>query len=139
MLMHQVQQNLNQIMQICNQLSQNEQNNASRLNQMIEAERAASQQLQQCIQLCQQVSQQMSQMGGQMGGQIGTQMGGQFGQVSFQPQQQFTSPTSYGMSQPYQAAQPSITSQYGASTRYESAKEFMAGHPTYNTNKDLGK
>ncbi|MFA5881842.1 MAG: hypothetical protein WC834_06565 [Eubacteriales bacterium] len=57
----QLQQNLNQITQICNQLSQNEQANASKLIQMQEAERVAAQQLNHCAQLCQQVSQQVSQ------------------------------------------------------------------------------
>ncbi|MHB9095048.1 MAG: hypothetical protein ACYC21_10270 [Eubacteriales bacterium] len=64
-----VQQNLNQIAQICNQLSQNEQANVSRLTQMQQLERTASQQLQQCAQLCNQVNQQMQQLAGsQMAG-----------------------------------------------------------------------
>lgn len=58
----QLQQNLNQITQICNQLSQNEQANASKLIQMQEAERTAAQQLNHCAQLCQQVSQQVNQV-----------------------------------------------------------------------------
>lgn len=79
-----IQQNLNQITQICNQLSQSEQANVSRLSQLEQAERNAVQQMQHCARLSQQVSQQMQQMISSM-----TQFAGQ---QQFTGQQQFAQP-----------------------------------------------
>ena len=152
MNIQEIQQRLNQINQICNQLSQNEQANISHLNQLSQNERAAAQQLQQCMQLINQVSQQIQQ-------------------ISTQTTTQYTSPGqfSYSVQQPMGGGQFGVgqqgfsPSQFG--TSYEFSKEFasggenagdggaargftrqqqysgssVTGQQTFNTNKDIGK
>ena len=96
---NQIQSNLNQIAQICSQLSQSESNHATQLHQIEQSERNAAQQLQQATQLCQQaVSQMQSVMGST---QLGT-MG----------QQQFVSPYQGSFSTSSWANRPINTGQY---------------------------
>lgn len=157
-----IQQNLNQISQICNQLSQNEQTNVSRLNQLSEAERTAAQQMQRCLQLVNQVSQQIQQMQtttgtqytspGQMHYGVQQPYGG--GQQFGIGQQQFSPGTMQGMSP---------GGQFSTATQFEMSREFgpgenegdggsavkmqknpsftsgAGGQQTFNTNKDLGQ
>lgn len=101
----QLQGNLNQIAQICNQLSQNEQSNVSKLTQMQQAERSAAQQMQHCAQLCHQVSQQVQQFAGSM-----TQFAGQ----------QFTQPLATGFTGQYGnwSNRQLNTSQYGPTGQF---------------------
>lgn len=153
-----IQRNLNQISQICNQLSQNEQANVSHLNQLSQNERSAAQQLQQCMQLINQVSQQIQQISTQTttqytspgqfsysvqpptGGGIG---GGQFGvgQQSFSPGQ-FGSTTSYEVSKEF-ASGGENDGDGGAARGFSSSPQVtgssVTGQQTFNTNKDLGK
>lgn len=116
-----LQQSLNQIAQICNQLSQNEQANVSKLSQLQDAERMASQQLQHCIQLINQVSSQMQQIASSpqfmaTGQMTGYQAGGtaQFGQTGQPLGSQYTNPV---MSQ----------------------APGQSGHPVFNTYNDTGR
>lgn len=136
----QIQQNLNQIVSMCNQLSQ--------------SERTAAQQLQHCAQLCQQVSQQISQQMQQMSTQ-------QYSNLNTN-QQHFTAsaPGSYGAqsgtatsswaSRPINTGAFSTSGfgggqyaysgggqQYGAG-RFETSRELTpTGASAFNTNKDL--
>lgn len=153
-----IQQSLNQMSQICNQLSQSEQSNVSHLNQLSQNERSAVQQLQQCMQLINQVSQQIQQISTQttaqyttpgqfsygvqppIGGGVG---GGQFGvgQQSFSPGQ-FGGTTSYEVSKEF-ASGGENDGDGGAARSFSRPASFTGstagGHPTYNTNKDIGK
>lgn len=149
-----IQQNLNQISQICSQLSQNEQANVSRLSQLTEYERSAAQQMQRCLQLVNQVSQQLQQMAtttstqytspGQFsysvqppigGGQIGV------GQQTFSPGGQFGATASFEVSK--EIGRGENEGDGGAARSTPRPSSFTSstggGHPTYNTNKDIGQ
>lgn len=120
-----MQQNLNQIVQICNQLSQNERN--------------AVQQLQQCIQLCNQVSQQMQQISGTTGQFAGMPAG--VGAGSYQGN---WSNIPINTSQFGPTGQQAYTGQFGGGGKFEVSKELGAGNQAtgqaaFNTNKDLGQ
>ena len=146
-----VQQNLNQIAQICNQLSQNEQTNASRLQQMQQSEQSASQQLRQAAQLCSQVAQQMQQLtstqlagASQLGG--GTQFGAS---TPFTGGSQYTGTSTAGMGAGQWSNIPINTTSafggyqsgrhYGFEASKELAGEQATGKAAFNTNKDLGQ
>lgn len=117
-------QNLSSIAQICNQLSQSEQTNVSRLNQLQEAERTASQQLQQCVQLCNQVGQQLQQLSGT--------------QSQYFSPGQFTANPTIGTGQ--YGIQPGFSAQLGAGTKFETAQDIGGQQKqTFNTNKDLNQ
>jgi hypothetical protein len=126
-------QNLNQIAQICNQLSQSEQANVSRLQQMQQTERISSQQLQQCIQLCHQVSQQMQQMSGSQLSGIG--------------QNSTYSATGAGLGGynnwtniPINTSNAFTAAQGASYSNMEAAKELtQTPQQTFNTNKDAGQ
>lgn len=154
MNMQGIQQNLNQISQICNQLSQNEQANVSQLNQLTERERSAAQQMQRCTQLINQVSQQIQQMSSTTStqyaspGQInyGVQPpigGGQFGvgQQSFSPGGQYASSTQFEMSKEFGPGEGDGDG--GSAVNIQRPSSFTSsvggGHQTFNTNKDLGQ
>lgn len=151
-----MQQNLNQIAQICNQLNQNEQANVSRLNQLAEYERSAAQQMQRCIQLINQVSQQMQQISTAPGTQFSTP-----GQFTYSVQ-----PPVGGTGQFGPVGQQNFTGgQFGTTATFETAREIGGkgendgdggaarvsgptsnvgsrpggGFPTFNTNKDIGQ
>lgn len=127
----QLQQNLNQIAQICQQLSQNEQVNVTKLEQMVQAERTASQQLQQCVQLCHQAVQQMQQLSGQFTGQF-SQYGATAG----------TGAGMYGnwSNIPINTSSAFIGGQGGQSSNFAASRQFQAtGQSVFNTNKDLGQ
>ncbi len=112
----QLQQNLSQIAQICNQLSQSEQANVSKLTQMQEAERTAAQQLSHCAQLCQQVSQLVQQA---MSSTQFTNVGQPYttpGAGVFQG----TISTGSWANRPINTAQFGPTGQYSGSTPYQS-------------------
>ncbi len=111
-----LQQNLNQIAQICNQLSQNEQANASKLIQMQNAERTAAQQLQHCAQLCSQVSQQMQQVVGST----------QFGNVSQQAFSPSTSDSLGNMQSTNWANRPVSTGQFSTAPNMGSIPPYKA-------------
>lgn len=149
-----VQQNLNQIAQICNQLSQNEQGNMSRLQQMQQAEQTASQQLRHCAQLCSQVAQQMQQLSGtQLTGVSQFSGGSQFGATTpFAGGSQYAGASTSGMgaSTSHWSNIPVSTSGafggYQSSRQYgfEASKELGAGgqatgQAVFNTNKDLNQ
>ncbi len=151
-MMNQLHQNLNQIAQICNTLSQNEQSNVSRLSQMVDAERSAAQQLQHCAQLCQQVSQQMQSMmsssqfsGSQYSGFATTGAG--VGTSNFTTGGNYSTtgnyPSSSWANRPINtstafASSPSYSGSYGSSN-FENANELTpTGASAFNTNKDLG-
>jgi len=132
-----LQQNLNQISQICNQLSQNEQANATQLQQMQQAEQAASQQLRQCVQLCNQVVTQMQQM----------QQMQQMPQMQFSNVGQSTGYTAPGAgfagnwsNRPINTSNAFVGGQSGQFGSFETSKELQpTGQAVFNTNKDLGK
>lgn len=150
-----IQQSLNQISQICNQLSQNEQTNASRLSQMTESERSAAQQMQRCMQLVNQVSQQLQQLASTTGAQYTTpgqfsysvqppMGGGQMGmgqQQTFSPGGQYGTTTSFEMSK--EIGRGENEGDGGAARSISRPSSFTSstggGHPTYNTNKDIGQ
>jgi hypothetical protein len=150
-----IQQSLNQISQICSQLSQNEQTNVSRLSQMTESERSAAQQMQRCMQLVNQVSQQLQQISTTTGTQyttpgqftystqppIGGGMGMGIGQQTFSPGGQQYGSTSFEMSREFGRGE--ADGDGGSATSTPRPSSFTSstggGHPTYNTNKDIGK
>jgi uncharacterized protein with von Willebrand factor type A (vWA) domain len=120
-----MQQNLNQIAQICNQLSQSERN--------------AAQQLQQCAQLCNQVSQQMQQFSGTTGQFTGMPAG-----VGTGTYQGNWSNIPINTSQFGPSGQQAYTGQFGGSAKFEVSREPGAGsqatgQAVFNTNKDLGQ
>lgn len=142
-MIHQsLQQNLNQISQICQQLSQNEQGNVSRLQQMLQAEQTASQQLQHCAQLCNQVAQQINQLTagtqfsnvgqystvGQYAG-VGAGGFGSYGNWSNRPIN-----TSNAFTGQTMAGQPG---QFGGQMGQFGGQ--ATGTQVFNTNKDLGR
>jgi len=161
----QLQQNLNQIAQICDQLSQNEQSNVSKLTQMQQAESNAAQQLRHCAQLCHQVSQQVSQAVSSTqfagaGQQVSTYASPYTGGVStsswanrpintsmYSPSAQFGSTgQQYGMTgQQYgmTGQQYGMTGQFGGGFAGQSAAIGQEAPPTgraaFNTNKDLNQ
>jgi len=158
-----IQQRLNQISQICNQLSHSEQTNISHLNQLSQNERAAAQQLQQCMQLISQVSQQIQQISTQTSTQYtspgqfsysvqqpmgmgGTQVG--MGQQSFSPTQFGTTTGQFGTTSTYEFSKEFASGgendgDGGAARGFSRAPQFtgssVTGQQTYNTNKDIGK
>jgi hypothetical protein len=150
-----IQQSLNQISQICSQLSQNEQTNVSRLSQMTESERSAAQQMQRCMQLVNQVSQQLQQISTTTGTQyttpgqftystqppIGGGMGMGIGQQTFSPGGQQYGSTSFEMSREFGRGEADGDGGSATSTPRPSSftSSTSGGHPTYNTNKDIGK
>lgn len=112
----QLQQNLNQIAQICNQLSQNEQTNVSKLNQMQDSERSAAQQLNHCAQLCHQVGSQMQQaLSNMQYSSVGQQTWAAPVSGSFQG-----ASTSNWANRPINTAQFGPTGQYSGTTPYQS-------------------
>lgn len=141
-----VQQNLNQIAQICNQLSQNEQSNVSRLQQMQQLEQSASQQLRQAAQLCNQVAQQMQQMPSQFGGSSFAGTATPFAGTSH-----YTSTPSQGAgmgTSNWSSIPVSTTSSFGSYQRpygFEASRELSnpgaqaTGTAVFNTNKDMNQ
>lgn len=139
-------QNLNQIAQICSQISQNEQGNVSRLQQMQQAEQSASQQLRQAAQLCNQVAQQMQQL-------TSSQLTGaaQFsGSTPFAGGSQYTGTSTSGMGMgtsqwsniPISTSSSFGNPQSGRQYGFETSKELGAqatGQAVFNTNKDLSQ
>lgn len=146
-----VHQNLNQIAQICNQISQNEQSNLSKLQQLQQAEQSASQQLRHAAQLANQVTQQMQQLTStQFAGAPQFGGGSQFATTTplaggYQYSGTSTSGMGLGTSQwsnvPVNTANAfSGSRQYG----FEASKELgtggqATGQAVFNTNKDLGQ
>ncbi|HHW41884.1 MAG TPA: hypothetical protein GXX19_12220 [Syntrophomonadaceae bacterium] len=123
-----VQQNLNQIMQICNQLSQSERNTA--------------QQLQRCVQLAQQISSQMNQLtaGTQIAGP-GYNVGAAAGGFNVNPVGGTFTPGVAGGGQ-FGPAPGFSGGQLSTNVGFETAREFggpQAPHPVFNTNKDRGE
>lgn len=138
-----LQQNLNQIAQICNQLSQNEQSNVSKLQQMQQAEQTASQQLRQCVQLCNQVAQQMQQL---TATQLpsGSQLGSQYASSTPFTSSSYTGTSASGMGMgtsnwsniPVSTAGSFGSFQSGRQYGFETSKELGAtGQAAFNTNK----
>lgn len=149
-----VQQNLNQIAQICNQLSQNEQSNVSRLQQMQQLEQSAGQQLRQCAQLCNQVAQQVQQMTSQFAGPSFASTAAPYtGPSHYTGTSQYTGTSTPGMgmgmgtsswsSIPVSTA--NAFSSYQRPYGFEASKELSnpgaqaTGTAVFNTNKDLNQ
>lgn len=146
--MNQMQQSLNQVAQICNQLSQNEQSNVTKLQQMQEWERSAAQQLRQAAQLCQQVSSQMQQFMSSQQQFAGT---GQYA-TSYSPTAGLSSTSNYqstswsnrpistGFSGTQQSFGPQNMGQQNFSQQRTFGSEYQAtGTAVYNTNNDLNR
>jgi len=155
-----IQQNLNQISQICSQLSQNEQ--------------SAAQQMQRCLQLANQVSQQLQQLstttgtqyaspgqfnysvqppvgGGQIGmGQQSFSPGGQqFASTSFEVSKEFgrgenegdggAARSAYRPPSSFTSGSAGSSGSFTSSTGGNYGGSAGGGLPTYNTNKDIGQ
>ncbi len=124
-----IQQNLNQIAQICNQLSQNERN--------------ATQQLMHCVQLVNQVSQQMQQFArsttaGQFTGVTPGVSPGVTPGVGYTPTNWSNIPLNVSQYGP--TGYTGATGQFASTAKFDPAIGSQAtGQAVFNTNKDLNQ
>lgn len=134
MQLNNLRQDLNNIMQMASQLSQQEQNNAMELQRLRQLETNATQQLQRIQQICSSLSNSLNQISGMAqqygGGMYGAGAQQQFG-TTFAAQQPFT--------QPYQA--PAGTTgfgtynvpTYGTGAYAQNLGQYSAVQPEYRS------